>query len=274
EDQHLPVGPDRRDVIALRRAGDHDPFALVQIEHLPAGPGLGGDRLRLCDEAARRAGRQQNPAALAVDDEHDRLGAAPEVDVQTQRLALAAPAGQALDRQQIAAAVAADQEQPVGALAVQQKARTVALLVLDLGAVLDVAPDHPDPALARAHDRDRLTLDRRLERLAVDHRSLAERGAPPPERPVAEAAADLLVLLAQLGPAQSFVLQQLLQLAPLGPERLLLLEQRLLFQATQIAQAHVEDRLGLALGQLERAHQLGLGFVLLADDADHLVEVE
>ena len=41
-----------------------------------------------------------------------------------------------------------------------------------------------------------------------------------------------------------------------------------------MAQAHVEDRLGLALGQGERAHQLGLGLVLLADDADHLVQVE
>ena len=39
-------------------------------------------------------------------------------------------------------------------------------------------------------------------------------------------------------------------------------------------QPHVEDRLGLHVGELERLHQLRLRLVLLADDADDLVDVE
>ncbi len=39
-------------------------------------------------------------------------------------------------------------------------------------------------------------------------------------------------------------------------------------------QTQVEDGFGLYLGQLEAGDQLGLGVVLEADDADHLVDVE
>ena len=45
-------------------------------------------------------------------------------------------------------------------------------------------------------------------------------------------------------------------------------------ELAQIAQTHVEDRLGLDLAQLEGLHQDGLWLVLFADDFDHLVEVE
>ena len=45
-------------------------------------------------------------------------------------------------------------------------------------------------------------------------------------------------------------------------------------ELAQRPQAHVEDRLGLHVGELERLHQHRLGLVLGADDADHLVEVE
>ncbi len=47
-----------------------------------------------------------------------------------------------------------------------------------------------------------------------------------------------------------------------------------LLELAQIAQAHVEDGFGLAVVELEGRHQLGLGLVLLADDADHLIEIE
>src|SRR3546814_5227483 len=42
----------------------------------------------------------------------------------------------------------------------------------------------------------------------------------------------------------------------------------------QGAQAHVENRLSLDVAQLPALHHLRLRIVLLADDADHLVEVE
>ncbi len=45
-------------------------------------------------------------------------------------------------------------------------------------------------------------------------------------------------------------------------------------QLAQGAQPHVEDRLGLHIGEHEAPNQFGLRLVLLADDANHLVQVE
>ena len=45
-------------------------------------------------------------------------------------------------------------------------------------------------------------------------------------------------------------------------------------ELAQGAQAHVEDRVGLDLGELERLHQRRLGLILGADDLDDLVEVQ
>ena len=45
-------------------------------------------------------------------------------------------------------------------------------------------------------------------------------------------------------------------------------------ELAQRPQAHVEDGFRLDVGELEGPHELGLRLVLLADDADHLVEVQ
>ena len=47
-----------------------------------------------------------------------------------------------------------------------------------------------------------------------------------------------------------------------------------LLKLAQAAQAHVQDRLGLHVGQGEPLDQARLGLFFLADDADNLVEVE
>ena len=47
-----------------------------------------------------------------------------------------------------------------------------------------------------------------------------------------------------------------------------------LFELAQRPEPHIEDRLGLHIGQVEARHQHGLRLVLIADDADHLIEVE
>ena len=47
-----------------------------------------------------------------------------------------------------------------------------------------------------------------------------------------------------------------------------------LLELAQVAQPHVEDGVGLHVGELERLHQDGLRLVLVADDLDDLVEVE
>ena len=62
-------------------------------------------------------------------------------------------------------------------------------------------------------------------------------------------------------------------LALLGQRRALLADLHLL-ELAQAAQAHVEDRFGLAVGQREFGHHHRLGLVLGADDLDHPVEVE
>ena len=46
------------------------------------------------------------------------------------------------------------------------------------------------------------------------------------------------------------------------------------FEARELPQPDLQDVLGLHLGQLELLHQLGLGLVRIADDLDHLVDVE
>ena len=57
-------------------------------------------------------------------------------------------------------------------------------------------------------------------------------------------------------------------------EFLELLLDRHLFQTRQLTQPGVEDEIGLDLGQAEVRDQDGLGLFLLANDADHLVDVE
>ena len=48
----------------------------------------------------------------------------------------------------------------------------------------------------------------------------------------------------------------------------------LFLELAQSTQAHIEDRLGLDVAQLEALHQLLLGLVLKANDPNHLVQVE
>ena len=75
-------------------------------------------------------------------------------------------------------------------------------------------------------------------------------------------------------PAQLVVAQQGAQVLQLLGQGLVLLADLHLLQLAQAAQAHVQDRLGLHVGQAEALDQARLGLLLLADDADHLVEVE
>ena len=60
----------------------------------------------------------------------------------------------------------------------------------------------------------------------------------------------------------------------LGPSSLSSFRISISSSLRRIAQPHVEDRVGLHVGELEALHQDGLRLVLLADDLDHLVEVE
>ncbi len=57
-------------------------------------------------------------------------------------------------------------------------------------------------------------------------------------------------------------------------QRLLLLADLHLFEPGEVAQARIEDFLGLLVRELEALHQHRLRLILAADDADHLIEVQ
>ena len=82
------------------------------------------------------------------------------------------------------------------------------------------------------------------------------------------------IFLRQCLPLLGLRAQQILDLDLLGAKRRLLLAQLHLLEPAQRAQPRVEDVVGLRVAQLEARDQRRLRFVLLAHDADHLVEVE
>ncbi|MCY1507074.1 hypothetical protein D9M68_413400 [compost metagenome] len=92
------------------------------------------------------------------------------------------------------------------------------------------------------------------------------------------------VVAVGLGILDQFFAHQLLQLGVAAEQRqqlLLFLQQLVLlaadlhfFQPRQLAQAGIEDVVGLDLGEAETLHQHRLGLVLGADDVDHFVQVE
>ena len=198
-----------------------------------------------------------------------------ELDHESERLAEAAPARQLVAAERVEAAVGREDEELVRGLGRDDEFAAIALLVLELRSVGEMALDTPDPALLRTDHRNGLALDIGLERHLLDRGRRADLGAPLAEcRLRAELGLERAQLLADPLPALAFVLEQRLELGALGRERLVLLPDRDLLEPAQGAQAHVEDRLDLRLRELEAPHHHRLRVVLLADDADHLVEIE
>ena len=133
-----------------------------------------------------------------------------------------------------------------------------------------MAAHRPDPAALRQEDGNRLLLDHRRP---VD---LARRAGFLDPRPpgVAEALPHRRQLLLQPGALPRRAFDQLGELVALLGEGLALLGDLHLLKAAQLPQAHVEDRLGLAVVQSELGNQHRLRLVLGADDRDHAVEVQ
>ena len=139
-----------------------------------------------------------------------------------------------------------------------------------------MAAQRADPALLRNHDGDRLAHHHRLfDRGLVVLRRLGEIGAALAERRLlAELVAHLLDLAGDRLPLLLLGADQLLDVGLLLAQLLVLALDLHLLELAQVAQPHVEDGVGLHVGELERLHQDGLGLVLVADDLDDLVEVE
>ena len=135
-----------------------------------------------------------------------------------------------------------------------------------------MALHRPDPAALRQDDRDRLLLDHRRPVDLARRRDFLDPGAAFVAELVLAAPARSLLQPASAAapgsrPASSSSSRSLASAVAL-PADLHLLE------LAQAAQAHVEDRFGLAVGQREFRHHHWLGLVLGADDLDHPVEVE
>ena len=105
-------------------------------------------------------------------------------------------------------------------------------------------------------------------RLGKSRAALAELGL------LAEVFADLFDLIGDRAPLLLLGADQLLDRGLLGGQFLVLGPDLHFLELAQVAQAHVEDGVGLNVGELEGLDQDGLGLVLVADDLDDLVEVE
>ena len=187
-----------------------------------------------------------------VEGELVHLGVVRQVDHQPHRLAHAAPAGQVVGRQGIEPAIAGKEHQLVRGLGVQRHEGLVAVLELDLGVQRLMALHRADPAHFRQDHGDRLALDHRIHVDLGGLAGLADLGAALPARGgLAELAPRLAQLLRDAAPLRGRIGQHGDKPRPLLGQLAVLGAQLDFLKLAQGAQAHVQDRLDLRLGQRE-----------------------
>ena len=247
----------------------------IAIEHLLAAAGLRQDIGRGHDEAVPRLRGNNVTLIGAPREQRDHPGIVWQVDHQAQGLAHAAPAGQGIGRQRIEAAIGSKDHQLVGGFGMQRHEGAVAVLELDLCIERLMALHRADPAHFRQDHGDRLALDHRIHVDRGNLARLADFGAAQAAGGgFAELAARLAQFFGDAGPLRAVIGQHGLQGGALGGQVFVLAAQFHFFKAAQGAQAHVQDRLDLHIGQLEFGDHHRLGIVLIADDLDHAVEVQ
>ena len=246
------------------------------VEHLLALAGLGHHLALGDDEAAPEFRGHQELAAGDVDEDVEDVLILVHVALQADRLAVAAPAGELRGLQRVDAAAGGEDEELVDRLGLEGEAELVALLELEAGEVVGVALEGAHPALVGDHDGDRFALDHRHHDVGlIVLGGVGEGGAAAAERRLGAVfgrdAADrhrddlpLLLLGGEQGADLFGLLGQLFEL----------LADFEFLELAQVLQAHVEDGLGLHVGDGEALHQHGLGLILGADDVDDLVEVQ
>ena len=195
------------------------------------------------------------------------LGTGLQLDEAGDRHPITPRRGQSCHGNGIDPAVAGQGIELVGGLDLVCTGQLVTGLEVELPGIVAMPLTGPHPALGRDDDGDRLFhltgLDSRLLG------SLDERAA------VVAVGLDVGLDLLDDGLLQrGLAAQQALQLLALIEQFLQLLLDADGLQACQLAQADLQDVLGLPLGQPEGLHQRGLGLVRFTDDADDLVDVE
>ena len=203
-----------------------------------------------------------------MDDVHFGL----EVDKQSHRLAEAPRARQLVAGQRVNPPVRREQRQPVRRLRVEVNERLIALAPFELGNLVEreVTLHRAYPAALRQDHGNRLLLDHRRPVDLARRRHFLDSGPPF----VAELVLDPGQILLQPGALPLRTFDQPAELLAFLDQCVALAADLHLLELAQAAQAHVEDRLGLAVRQREFGHQHRLGLILGADDRDHPVEVE
>ena len=183
---------------------------------------------------------------------------------------MAARARQLVAGQGEEAAVGGEDQQLVSGLGRDQEAQAVALLELQLRGIFHAALGGSNPAAFGQDDGDRLADDHGFDGgVGVDVRGVGEGRAAEVEAAqggldLAQAGGDQLPLGLVGGQHAGDAVALLGQFGVLSTDLHLL-------QPGELAQAGVEDGVGLKVRKAEGLDQPGLGFLLIANDADHLI---
>ena len=216
-------------------------------------------------------------AAALIAEHRDDVGFLLELDEQPDRLAVAAAARQFRRLDGVEAAIGGEHQKLRRGLGEEGELQAVVGLERETGQIGDLAAQRANPALLGNHDGDRLALDQGLldGRLVVRRRLRQSRcGACRAGSSARRCRARRLISSAIFFHC-CFSERSNSSIDFFSARKILVLLADLhLFEPAQIAQPHIEDGVGLDVGQLEGLHQHGLRLVLLADDLDDLVEIE
>ncbi len=154
-----------------------------------------------------------------------------------------------------------------------------AVALLELGRIrarqIGMPLHRANPAALRQDDGDRFALDHRFKRNFARRRGFGDQRAARAQRGFrAIAVADLGQIALHPRALARVAGEQGLQLGLFLLQPVAFFFDLHFLKAPQRAQPHVEDRLGLSVGQREFGHHHRLGFILAADDGDDAVEVE
>ena len=154
--------------------------------------------------------------------------------------------------ERVEAAIGGEEEQRVGGLGAHGALQPVALLEGEAVEFGEMALDGADPALLGEHDSDRLLLDQGLGQVLrhAFRRHFEARAAVAKLGLLAEAVFQRFDLVGDLLPLLVLGGEQRLQLFPLLGQGVVLAPDLHLLELAQGAEPHIEDRLGLHLGEL------------------------
>ena len=193
-----------------------------------------------------------------------------DLDQRGDRNAVAATGRRLGRHERVGAAGAVEQHDRQHAARLDRGEESVAGLESELREVETVALGRAQPAVLRQDHRHRLVGDGGHRQRGRGDRLLLDQGAPI----VAETRGIGLDLLDDRLAHRLVRTEQLFELGLFPGEFGDFLFELDPFEARELAQADLEDVLRLHFGEAEGVHQRRLRLVALADDADHLVDVQ